>query len=1123
MTNTVNNTQNNQQVNLNSFKVGQKINSCNTQKKKSIFNAIDKNNDGVISKDEMQGVVKGKVKNKEGKLVEKEYLKLKDMGEGRSLVVDANGKQWVRAKDGTILKDSYVKSGFKKTTNTPQKPATNSQRIAAANLGKAYKHAEAAFNKQLKDDGWAEDVADGISKLWNNDLFGGGTGNTASQVRKEMQAEKKRVLALQKAAKQSDSAFRTQFKKIYGVDYNQAAVDAYNKNPNEANYKKAFGTKIESIEQRVARYNQSQQTGGAAVKTGTKVAGGIAVGVATGGTGFVALGATALGTAAVSVAVEESDRANVTGTYKDASGKTVKQKGAFKEGTDHGKIFKDAAWDGAGVLAGGAVGAVAGKVVTGTTKAAIAGRAAINIGGDVAMGAAQEYAETGEVTASGVITNAAMSGIGSAVTSGVLKGFKKVKKGLGNVADNVSQRFSAKKADIPHISNSEIKSNISTVSEHHTSTSSPIGHIPSESFGGYSANKGSTLIPHNAQIIPVSDNLSVMTTDSGLAIYKKNGKFPSKVCKLELGESCIIGKDSSGNNLVAMRDNTGNTFVSVEKPHTEVDLPQTRHSSDVQTNRKEEILQTKTSEQFVTSNTSTSDRTTPDIGTASKNTTKAPVHELPIKENIDIGDNKVVRRINENELSLTLNGKIPERFTIEPGKRKIITDKFGDSYIISHNSQTGKMRIQKKVDVNTQISSRVASKDNPVASIDKQHVEVEPTPKHSVNTNIEELDVNSSRAFNEPQKLIDLRNSNPTKYNQLTKESISNLRKTNPAAYDRLEKAGVITVLKADPDASISPRLLKAIQLESQGKSLVTKLPNGAKLSNISTYVDNGEVCSLGGKLYINNNGNAERLNLSPEKFEQLFPPVESSIIIQDTNACDCWLLSQIAGQMESPNGRVKLYKRFRQEGNDIYVSMPNVPDVKFPNGKVISAPGIQTQTCDGLKMIEMTQAVHRLSTFSGERNVHFESLYEKGTTDAVDINSKLTPTKKHWYSKAKAEMDVNELLKRLNNGQLGSYHKSQKIYTRSIGTHDRDNVISILEKFANDPNSSITCGTGSYMGFKDSMLGGHATRITGYDGQYVYLNDQIQMGGSAIARKIPLEAFMKNALRINYTNFDTM
>lgn len=442
-------------VKLSDFKAGTKKSQMKSSASKSVFDSLDTNKDGVISQNELKGIVKGKVKNKDGKLVEKEYIKLKNLENGRSLVVDSNGKQWVRAKDGTILKDSYVKSGFKKpvnqkAANTPPKPATNSQKIAAANLGKAYKHAEAAFNKQLKDDGWAEDLADGISKLWNNDLFGGGTGNTASQVRKEMQAEKKRVLALQKAAKQSDSAFRTQFKKIYGVDYNQASVDAYNKNPNEANYKKAFGTKIESIQQRVSRYNQSQKIGGAVVKTGTKVAAGVAIGVATGGTGFVALGAAAAATTAASIAVEETDRANITGSYKDASGKTVKQKGVFKEGTDHKKIFKDAAWDGASVLAGGAVGKAAGTIIQGTGKMAVAGRAAMNVTGDVAMGAAQEYAETGQITATGVATNAVMSGVGGAVTSGVLtKGYKGVKKGFGNVADNISHKFSAKKTTMP--------------------------------------------------------------------------------------------------------------------------------------------------------------------------------------------------------------------------------------------------------------------------------------------------------------------------------------------------------------------------------------------------------------------------------------------------------------------------------------------------------------------------------------------------------------------------------------------------------------------------------------------------------------------------------------------------
>ena len=50
---------------------------------------------------------------------------------------------------------------------------------------------------------------------------------------------------------------------------------------------------------------------------------------------------------------------------------------------------------------------------------AVAGRAAVNVTGDVAMGAAQEYAETGQITATGVATNAVMSGVGSAVTSGV--------------------------------------------------------------------------------------------------------------------------------------------------------------------------------------------------------------------------------------------------------------------------------------------------------------------------------------------------------------------------------------------------------------------------------------------------------------------------------------------------------------------------------------------------------------------------------------------------------------------------------------------------------------------------------------------------------------------------------
>ena len=90
------NVNNKNQVNntaLTDFKAGTKRSQMKSDVQKSIFDSIDTNHDGIISKGEMKGIVDGKVKNKNGKLVEKQYIKLKDLGNGRSLVVDSNGKQ----------------------------------------------------------------------------------------------------------------------------------------------------------------------------------------------------------------------------------------------------------------------------------------------------------------------------------------------------------------------------------------------------------------------------------------------------------------------------------------------------------------------------------------------------------------------------------------------------------------------------------------------------------------------------------------------------------------------------------------------------------------------------------------------------------------------------------------------------------------------------------------------------------------------------------------------------------------------------------------------------------------------------------------------------------------------
>ena len=289
--------------------------------------------------------------------------------------------------------------------------------------------AQKNFNHQLSQDGWAGDIADGISVLWGSD-------NRASKVRIDLNEYNKNIQDLQKAAKKGDTQFNIKFKQIYGKDFNQQAMAEYAKNPTQKNYEKVFGTK-NNIYARVKNYNKSQQTGAEAVKTTAKVGAGLAIGaatVATGGTAGALL-LTAAGTAMTSAAIDETDRLNV----KDA---VTKGEINFRAGTDHKKIMTNAAFDGISTLAGGAVGKVAMTTVKGASTGSKIARAAINTTGDVGVGAAQEYVETGHVTTRGIISNAAMSGIGGAVVSGTLKG-------VGKSVKLVKGKTKSFKAQIP--------------------------------------------------------------------------------------------------------------------------------------------------------------------------------------------------------------------------------------------------------------------------------------------------------------------------------------------------------------------------------------------------------------------------------------------------------------------------------------------------------------------------------------------------------------------------------------------------------------------------------------------------------------------------------------------------
>ena len=336
-----------------------------------------------------------KIKTKNGN----EYTVVGSGTNGRTIVKNSKGNLQVVAQDGTLLKKEYViKSN---AVDNIRKDSKTAQNTTIQLMQSQVNNAQEAFDAQLAKDGWAADVADGVSNLWG---WAQKDGNQAWRVRKDLKAYNKNITDLQKAAQQGDAQFNAKFKEIYGIDYNQNAMADYVNNPTQENYQKAFGTK-NNITERVQNYNNSQDTGAVIVKGTATVAAGVAVGVATGGVGLAAVGVAAAGTAASSAAINVSDR---------LSSDVGLQDGEMTE------IMKNAAWDGASVLAGGAVGKIAGTAIKGATTAAKAGRAAVSAAGDTAIGAAQEYAETGQVTAAGTALNAALGGVGIAAESGAL-------------------------------------------------------------------------------------------------------------------------------------------------------------------------------------------------------------------------------------------------------------------------------------------------------------------------------------------------------------------------------------------------------------------------------------------------------------------------------------------------------------------------------------------------------------------------------------------------------------------------------------------------------------------------------------------------------------------------------
>ena len=117
------------------------------------------------------------------------------------------------------LKQNFT---FDEVNRVNDTPTSQSSKEATEILENRLSSANRDFNAQLKADGWAGDFADLMGNLWNSK-------NTADSVRGDLSKAQKQLNALKMAASRGESAFKSEFKKIFGVEYNYGAIVAYQK------------------------------------------------------------------------------------------------------------------------------------------------------------------------------------------------------------------------------------------------------------------------------------------------------------------------------------------------------------------------------------------------------------------------------------------------------------------------------------------------------------------------------------------------------------------------------------------------------------------------------------------------------------------------------------------------------------------------------------------------------------------------------------------------------------------------------------------------------------------------------------------------------------------------------
>lgn len=332
--------------------------------------------------------------------------------------------------------------------------------------------------------------------------------------------------------------------------------------------------------------------------------------------------------------------------------------------------------------------------------------------------------------------------------------------------------------------------------------------------------------------------------------------------------------------------------------------------------------------------------------------------------------------------------------------------------------------------------------------------------------------------------------------------TVIHLKLDNPATFKVLEDTKILDLIK---EKKVNPRILNSFRRCKQGELLpevisdTQKLLRGEslikKFSSTKDVLRNtsaGDVVSVNGKMYINNNGKLESWNMTEENFNKLFPLVDRFSTIQGFE--DCYLISVLNSIYQNPKTRAQYYKMFKQKGNDILVTIPAYKDFKgttrFIDGKVVTNAN-SDNAAPHIQMLEHTYS--RVALRSAKETPQFASGENPLITQNTDF-----------------------LSERISGGLLDTVLKeilpTKKLKEFWVNTtNDKEKIEYLLKNFGADSRYIITEGHQVGTGM------GHAISVKSYEpkSKTVTIVDPYVAG---IQSKMSLKDFLEHILNLTIT-----